>query len=51
MDAIHEDITRRDDTDYLGLHAVNRMADDAIVIDTTHLTIDEQIQKIIDLIK
>jgi CMP/dCMP kinase len=50
MDAIHADIIRRDDTDYLGAQAVNRMADNAIVIDTTHLTIEQQIQKIIDLI-
>ena len=50
MNAIYEDITSRDDTDYLGLHAVNRMADDAIIIDTTHLTIDEQIEKIVQMV-
>lgn len=36
---IRQDISVRDQTDYLGEHAVNKMADDAIMIDTTHITI------------
>lgn len=49
LDAIIQDINQRDDTDYLGANPVSTMADDAIIIDTTDLTIEEQIQKIIDL--
>lgn len=43
------DISQRDDTDYLGPDAVNKKASDAIEIDTTYLTIDEQIEAIYNL--
>lgn len=42
LDAIIHDIEVRDTTDYLGIDAVNWKADDAIEIDTSVLTIDEQ---------
>jgi cytidylate kinase len=46
---IRQDISVRDQTDYLGEHAVNKMADDAIMIDTSHITIHTQIEKIVAL--
>lgn len=45
MEDIYHDIALRDQTDYLGSKAVNRKADDAIEIDTSILTIDEQIEQ------
>ena len=45
MENIYHDIAIRDQTDYLGSEAVNRKADDAIEIDTSILTIDEQIEQ------
>lgn len=36
---IRQDISVRDTTDYLGENAVNTMADDAVMIDTSHITI------------
>lgn len=49
LDHIRHDIAHRDEIDYAVANGINRMADDAIVIDTTHMTIDEQIQKVIEL--
>lgn len=51
QDAIRREIIQRDETDYLGPHAVNKKAPDAQVIDTTHLMIEEQIQMIVDDVK
>ncbi|USN56686.1 MAG: (d)CMP kinase [Candidatus Peribacteria bacterium] len=48
QDAIRREIIQRDETDYLGPDAVNKKAPDAQVIDTTSLTIEEQIQMIVD---
>lgn len=46
---IRQDISVRDQTDYLGKDAVNKMAEDAIMIDTSHITIQTQIEKIVAL--
>lgn len=47
-DKIRQEITQRDDTDYLGPDAINQKSLDAKVIDTTTLTINEQIAMIVD---
>lgn len=49
LDSIRHDIAHRDEIDYAVANGVNRMADDAIIIDTTHMTIAEQIAKVIAL--
>ncbi len=49
LDTIRHDIAHRDEIDYSVAKGVNRMADDAIVIDTTHLTIEQQIERVIEL--
>ncbi len=49
LDTIRHDIAHRDDIDYSVAKGVNRMADDAIIIDTTHLTIEQQIERVIEL--
>lgn len=46
---IRADIQRRDSTDYLSEDAVNKKAEDAIIIDTTHCTIEEQINRVVSL--
>ena len=43
LEDVYADIAQRDETDYLGPDAVNIKAHDAIAIDTSILTIDEQI--------
>ncbi len=45
---IRAEIILRDETDYLGPDAVNKKSPDAQVIDTTYLTIDEQIAMIVE---
>lgn len=45
MEEIYADITLRDQTDYLGPDAVNTKAADAIEIDTSVLTIDQQVEQ------
>lgn len=50
LDLIRQDIKQRDTTDYLGPQAINVKAADAITIDTTHLTIEEVVQKIKSLL-
>jgi cytidylate kinase len=47
---IRTEILSRDTNDYLGDHAINKKAIDAIVIDTSNYTIQEQIQKILDIV-
>ena len=49
LDDIYKDIAQRDETDYLWPQAVNYKASDAIEIDTSVLTIDEQIDKVYQL--
>lgn len=44
IEDIYADIAQRDETDYLWPDAVNTKADDALQIDTSILTIDEQIE-------
>jgi cytidylate kinase len=46
-----EDINRRDRADSTREHSPLRKADDAFEIDTTNLSIDEQIVRIIDLVR
>ena len=48
-DDIHQDILARDTTDYLGPDAVNVIADDAVMIDTTTLSVQEVIDHIVKL--
>ncbi len=48
---IRTEILSRDTNDYLGPHAINKKADDAITIDTSNCTIQEQIDKILDIIQ
>ena len=43
LEDVYSDIAQRDETDYLGPDAVNSQAHDAITLDTSILTIDEQI--------
>jgi cytidylate kinase len=50
-DAIRREIIQRDDTDYLGPDALNTKSPEASIIDTTYLTIDEQIGLIVDDIR
>lgn len=49
LEDIYKDISLRDDTDYLWPKAVNTKASDAIEIDTSVLTIDEQINMVYEL--
>jgi len=48
-EAIRVEIIKRDDTDYLWPQAVNKKAHDAIEIDTTNTTIEEQINLVVKL--
>jgi len=50
-ESIRKEIELRDSTDYLGINAVNKKADDAVEVDTTHTTINQQITIILDLVK
>lgn len=47
-DAIRREIIQRDDTDYLGPDALNTQSSEACIIDTTHLSIHEQIGLIVN---
>jgi CMP/dCMP kinase len=46
---IYHDIALRDDTDYLWVNAINYQASDAIIIDTSLLTMYEQIDMVYQL--
>jgi len=48
---IVEEIKNRDRIDSSRAHSPLKKADDAIVIDTTHLTFEEQVEKIIEIVK
>jgi cytidylate kinase len=48
---IRTEILSRDTNDYLGPNAINKKADDAITIDTSNCSIQEQIQQILDIIE
>ena len=50
LNDIVRDIQMRDQTDYLWPDAVNYQAKDALVIDTSVMTIDGQIQAVVDLL-
>jgi cytidylate kinase len=49
IEHVIKDIATRDEKDSTRKESPLRMADDAIILDTTHLTIDEVVSKIIDL--
>ncbi len=49
MDDIRKEVEHRDREDYLGPHAVNKKATDAITIDTTDHTIESQVKLVVDL--
>lgn len=51
MDTIREEIKRRDHFDSTRLHTPLKKADDAKVIDTSHLTIDEVVELIIQNVR
>ena len=51
MENIYHDIAIRDQTDYLGSKAVNRKADDAIEIDNSSMSKQEQFDVVITLVK
>lgn len=48
-DAIRKETIERDQIDYLWPYAVGKKADDAIVVDTTHMTIEGQIREIVGM--
>lgn len=48
LETISAEIQHRDNHDYLWSDAVNKMADWAKILDTTHMTIEEQIQQVVD---
>ncbi len=50
-DKIRAEIKARDDNDYLWPQPINKKADDAIIIDTSNCTIQEQIDMILDIAK
>lgn len=49
IDAIVDNLTKRDKIDSTRAESPLRKADDAIVIDTTHITIDEEVDEVIRL--
>jgi len=49
IEKVIRDIATRDEKDSTRKESPLRMADDAIILDTTHLTIEEVVNKIIDL--
>jgi cytidylate kinase len=51
LESIKKNLYERDQKDLYGPNATSSIAEDAITVDTSHLTIDEQIQKIVDLAK
>ncbi len=51
LDEIKADLLRRDAKDSTRAHSPLKKADDAIEIDTSHLTFDEQVDKIINIIQ
>ncbi len=48
---IEDELQRRDTVDSTREHSPLRAADDAVVLDTTSLTFEEQVQKVIDLVR
>lgn len=48
LDEIIANIKLRDDTDYFWVNPTCKRAQDAIDLDTTHLTIDEQIDRVVE---
>ena len=51
LEEIKEDLLRRDKKDSSRVHSPLKKADDAIEIDTSHVTFDEQVDKILSYIK
>ncbi len=51
LETLKEDIRRRDRFDTLRKHSPLKAADDAIVIDTSHMSIDEVVEHITDIIR
>ncbi|PIS28855.1 MAG: cytidylate kinase [Candidatus Marinimicrobia bacterium CG08_land_8_20_14_0_20_45_22] len=51
LEEIIKEIKKRDRIDSSRAHSPLKKADDAIVIDTTHLTFEEQVEKIIEIVK
>lgn len=49
IEKVIKDISTRDEKDSTRKESPLRMAEDAIILDTTHLTIDEVVNKIIDM--
>lgn len=51
LDAIVQELRKRDQIDSSRSHSPLKKADDAIVIDTTQLTFEEQVEKIIEIVR
>ena len=49
LDEVVENIRKRDEIDTTRIESPLRKADDAIVIDTTHITIEEQVEEVLRL--
>lgn len=51
LSQLAEDIRRRDESDRVRDHGALKQADDAVVLDTSNLTLDQQVERIIALAK
>lgn len=51
IEEVMEEIRKRDHADSTRKHSPLRKAEDAVILDTTDLTIEEQIDKVIEMIK
>jgi cytidylate kinase len=51
LEEVVENLNERDRIDSSRSDSPLRMADDAFLIDTSHLTIEQQVQKVLDLVK
>ena len=51
LDAIVQELHKRDQIDSSRFHSPLKKADDAIVIDTTQLTFEEQVEQIIEIVR
>ena len=49
LDDVITNIVQRDEIDTTRIESPLRKADDAILIDTTHLTLDEQVDEVVRL--
>jgi cytidylate kinase len=50
LDSVLDNIRRRDEIDTTRAESPLKKADDALVIDTTHITVEEQVEEVIRLV-